>query len=180
MVSSKLGILGLIFICCSFFSRTNAQPVDIRQIRISGGNINFIANTYDKYANGIDYPIQTRLTITYRVDDVLGWELWAWADNPEFLSDNGETIPLEALELQFDFVSNDGDLNEDFVLKSEDFKDLLASGTGGASDPSVVINLTVSYSIGKSEDYRLMNREEGFYFVNLYFELVRVLPDPDP
>jgi hypothetical protein len=178
MVNRLLVILWLSFICCSTIPRAQGQPVDIRQIRISGGNVNFLANSYDKYANGIDYPIKTRLTITYRVDDVDGWELWAWADHHEFLSDNGETIPLEALELQFEFDSNDGALNEDFVLQSENNKDLLASGSGGAVDPAVVVNLTISYSIGKSEDYRLMNREEGFYYVNLYFEIVKVEPDP--
>jgi hypothetical protein len=160
-----------------YANHANSQDVDIRQIRIAGGNINFLINSYNKYENGITYPINTRLSITYRVDGSSGWELYAWTDQTEFISDTGEVLPLEALEIDFPLFTStdDGSLNTDFKLFEETNKELLASGTGG--DPNQVdIELVVTYSIGKSpdEDYKLMNKVEGFYYLNIHFELVKV------
>jgi len=170
---TKKGILILLALVLYFSSYS--QPTDIRLIKIQGGNVNFIANTYDKYKNGIQYPITTTLEATFQVDGALGWQLYAWAGENSILSDNGETLNLTSLKLTVeDFTTtDDGTLSvtSPFTLTDDTSKVLVAQGSGG--DPTQVnINFVFSYLLGSEGE--LMNKEEGFYYVDIYFQLVQL------
>jgi hypothetical protein len=161
-----------------FFIGYSQPPVDIRLIKISGGNVNFIVNTYAKYLNGVKYPINTKLQITFRVDDALGWELYSWAGTDKIISESGEALDaldLDVLKLTVeDFSTNDGgarDVSVVFTLGDETSKTLIAHGPGG--DPNQVdIVLEISYSLGSGGE--LMNKKEGAYYVDIHFQIVEL------
>lgn len=155
-----------------FFFESYSQPVDIKLIKISGGNINFIVNSYTKYLNGIQYPINTRLEITFRVDGALGWKLLCWAGGEKIISDSGDELELDALKLTVeDFQTTDDgtqDVDDTFILTDETTKTLIAAGSGGDPD-QVDIVLVISYLLGSEGE--LMNKKEGAYYIDIHFQI---------
>ncbi len=167
-----LALLAMLLCLVLHPHHASSNPIDIRQVRVSGGNVNFIFNSLSQYTNGITYPVETRIDITYHVEGSNGWRLYVWADSDPIPSDGTATLPLSMLGLNVEsFTANDGIENPLFALGDYASRMVIVSGPGGNTS-QVDETLVISYSMGLVTG--LMNRVEGFYYVNLHFQLEAV------
>lgn len=174
--SSRIGIKLMFFILGYLLILDSAIAQDpLKDIRVSGGSVNFIFNSYSKYDNGIELDSWTRLTLRYKYTGQNGWELYVRAGSNELQYDgsSANNIDISTLEL-IPVISSSDDPNPSLgplpiVLSNTNV--LVASGDGG--DPNLVTTeLVISYKIGVPPNIDMINKVEGYYYVDLIYTLV--------
>lgn len=162
----KLIIIGLLLISFNSIGQAN-----LKEIRVQGGNVQFIYNTLSKYASGIDLVGYTRLNLRFNVTGSSGWILQLKSSSNDIVSDEGNpNIPISSLQIEVASSSFTNDLNTTFnpTFSLSDTYDTFVEGDGGTGNPDIVLGqIVLTYKLPS-----MMNWKEGNYSVNLEFLLI--------
>ncbi|NVO10165.1 MAG: hypothetical protein HXX16_09415 [Bacteroidales bacterium] len=162
----KLIIIGLLLISFNSIGQAN-----LKEIRVQGGNVQFIYNTLSKYTSGIDLVGYTRLNLRFNVTGSSGWILQLKSSNNDIVSDEGNpNIPIGSLQIEVASSSFTNDLNTTFnpTFSLSDTYSTFVEGDGGTGNPDIVLGqIVLTYKLPS-----MMNWKEGNYSVNLEFLLI--------
>ncbi len=156
-------------------SRSGKAQDPLKDLQVSGTNIQFIFSSLLNYNNGIELNGWTRLKIKYKYTGKNGWQLLVRANDTHlrYEGDASNDIPVGNLELISSVTSSD-DATTVITnpFNTSDLDQILVTGDGG--DPNQVnVDIIISYRIGFPPN-AMINKPEGLYFVTLRFLLVEI------
>jgi len=155
-----------------------SQNTTSRLTIISGGNVNFYVNSFDKYNNGISYPNWTTVNI-YFVDTLadgsqtgLKWKLdaKAMANNIGGILGN---LPLNTIELEAaDGGGPSAAYSPVFALQNSDVS-LVTGGTQTDLIIPVLTTVNITYHCGKSLTIAnsLFGKPADYYSIDILLTL---------
>jgi hypothetical protein len=152
-------------------SLNSIGQANLKEIRVQGGNVQFIYNTLTKYNSGIDLIGYTKLNFRFNVTGSLGWILQLKSSSIDIVSDEGNpNIPIGSLQIEVASSLFTNDINTTFnpTFSLSDTYSTFVEGDGGTGNPDVVLGqIVLTYKLPS-----MLNRKEGNYSVNLEFLLI--------
>ncbi len=141
-----------------------------------GGNVPFTINSFNKYEKGEQLDEWTRFDVFITgLGAADNWRLEVSTNDTEIKGDYYfHDLDLNFIQVKADaFNIEPGTAIINYYIAHPDFIELtygpqiLLSGTG-----NVTFQLNISYNIGTDTDKPLLGQPPGYYFVNLYFDLI--------
>lgn len=159
-----------IFLTICFLSLMSfGQSKDNLHIRfrpVSGGNVQFVVNSMQKYNTGLAYEGWTTFNVFFvdSADLAKTWDLYVYAET-QFIEGDFNTLDLDYLELEVVSATGGGTLE---LPTSPGFGELnakpLLTGTERGTH-----TLKVSYRCGKGADKLLGNSPDYYQVVLIFF-----------
>ncbi|RLD58135.1 MAG: hypothetical protein DRJ01_12960 [Bacteroidetes bacterium] len=163
--------LYILIILISISNIGTCQNKSARLQIITGGNVDFIFNSFKKYDSGIVYTDYTKLKIYYIDTDGAGvhqntnWQL-DFKANSANIEGTSNNLDLRTIEL----TANNGAGTTANCLGKKQLSslDVTLVDTGKEiSFEQSLINIT--YDCGTNATYKVLNKNPDFYFVDIIF-----------
>ena len=153
-----------------------SQNQTIRLSVRTGGNIDFIFNSYKKYDQGIVYTDYTKLAVYYIDTDNAGnhTALTHWKLNFKANSANieGSSNNLDLRTLELTATNGGGSKTANYlgkkVLSASD-NTLVDTGPEGDFNDNLI---NITYDCGTNATYKVLNKKSDYYVVDIIFTAI--------